>query len=374
MSTAVVVGGGAIGSALFRELSVRGVRTTLVDDAAGASWHSFAWINAAAPTPRPYHELRIQGVIRHLLYSAPRGIARFDGALAWDGEEGAQPVQGSNLHERVPEAAARLTDWGHQAELVDATAVGVIEPALETDPIVGQPFLWSPDEGWVDLPRLVAELRTDAMRSGGRVMHGRVDDVVIDGCGHVAGVSLANGDLLTADHVAVAAGAGTSPLLARVDCLMPVDPSHGLIVRTAPLAIAAPRRVLRGPEVSIRPEPGNRVVLHSGETDPVHAEFDAGQAREAGEELLARARPLLSSKARLHVQSIDFGIRPLSSDHLPVVGYVPGVAGLYSCQAHSGATVCLVIAELAARELVDGCRSEMLAGYGPDRFGSPTIG
>lgn len=373
MSSTVIIGGGALGSALFRELSTRGVQTTLVHRRGGASWHSFSWLNATAPTVPGYYALRMQGILRHLLYSVPRGLAHFDGVLAWDGEHGAQPVQGSNLIETVHEAFTRLADCGHQAELLDAVAAGRLEPALDVEAVSDQPFLWSPDEGWADLPSLIAALRSDGRRAGGVLIEAEAQGVVLDARGRARGVQLSTGELITADTIVVAAGAKTAELLHETGYRMPTELSFGLIVRTEPLAIAAPTRVLRGPEVSIRPEPGNRLALHSGETDPLTEAGlpEASAARSSAETLVARASELLVGHDPLRVQSVDFGIRPLSGDHLPVVGHVPGAPGVYVLQAHSGATVCLALAEFAARELVGGERSSMLDVCDPQRFGRP---
>lgn len=369
MSSTIIIGGGALGSALFRECSRRGSETTLVDRAGGASWHSFSWINAAAPTTSLYHTIRVQSVIRHLLYSVPRGVAHFGGVLAWDGEDGPQPIQGSNLIESVAEAVARLGNWGHQAELLSATQARDIEPGLNVESIGDNPILWTPDEGWVDLPALVSILRKEGRRAGGHIVEGQEAHLTFNkNNDRVTGVTLANGETLSADTVVVAAGAHTPHVLEQAGFDLPMEPSLGLIVRTQPLKTEAPNAILRGPEVSIRPEPDNRVVLHSGETDPSAADLENPEALETAAELLCRRAETVLHGAKLSVQSIDYGVRPLSADHFPVVGAVPTVEGLYSFQTHAGATVCLMLAELAARELVQGVRSELLQPFGPERF------
>lgn len=57
-------------------------------------------------------------------------------------------------------------------------------------------------------------------------------------------------------------------------------------------------------------------------------------------------------------------------DELPVIGFCDAAPNLYIALMHSGVTLAPLVGELAAVEIVDGARAEMLAPYRPERFRS----
>jgi D-hydroxyproline dehydrogenase subunit beta len=65
------------------------------------------------------------------------------------------------------------------------------------------------------------------------------------------------------------------------------------------------------------------------------------------------------------------GLRPLSADHLPLIGPLPGHEDVYVAAGHEGAGISLApaTAELVA-SLVLGEVSEMASWFAPERFGA----
>jgi len=55
-------------------------------------------------------------------------------------------------------------------------------------------------------------------------------------------------------------------------------------------------------------------------------------------------------------------------DGQPIVGWLPGIDGLYVAVTHSGVTLGLRLAELICTELVSGAPAAELAPYRLDRF------
>ena len=66
--------------------------------------------------------------------------------------------------------------------------------------------LLTPEEGWVDLPPLVAELGAEVLRRGGRVLTNTGGGEPVVERGQVVGATLADGTRLIADAVVVATG------------------------------------------------------------------------------------------------------------------------------------------------------------------------
>lgn len=62
------------------------------------------------------------------------------------------------------------------------------------------------------------------------------------------------------------------------------------------------------------------------------------------------------------------GYRPMPLDGLPMIGKVPGAAGMYMVATHSGVTLAPLLGKLAAQEVLTSERLAALAKYRPERF------
>src|SRR5579871_6128367 len=111
----VVVGGGILGVALAKELSLRTLRVVLLAAnrlADGATGNGFAWINATAKDDdETYHRLNALGVARYDALAVQWGMETIGlhggGALFW--ANGTDTAECQRLHER----AARLQAWSY---------------------------------------------------------------------------------------------------------------------------------------------------------------------------------------------------------------------------------------------------------------------
>ncbi|WP_309133162.1 FAD-dependent oxidoreductase, partial [Brevibacterium sp.] len=367
MRTAIIIGGGVLGSALFRDLGRRGVSVRLADaPGVASSFHSFSWINAAARTDPDYYALRLQGMVRHLLHSVPLGLARFGGVLSWDGRGRIEPVQGAKEAETVVSAHRRLIDAGHLSELLDRAGALDVDRSLNPAALPDEGIQFSGDEGWVDLPGLVRHLRSAGVRAGGTVFRGEVRPSLSPAGDRVDGVILPDGGRVAADAVIVAAGADTYRILAEAGLAVPDDNSVGVIARSRPIDHRRPTAIVRSPDVCVRPGSRDTVTFHS-----TVAEEGLGPVDEVSEEqLTAGASAMLEHVRHLYDApeiELDRAVvvrRPVPGDGLPVVGQA-GVANLHVLASHSGATVALVLAEMLGRELVTGVESALLARFRP---------
>ena len=85
---------------------------------------------------------------------------------------------------------------------------------------------------------------------------------------------------------------------------------------------------------------------------------------------MSRASHYLPALAGARAISTPVGYRPMPIDELPVIGFCEAAPNLYIALMHSGVTLAPLVGELAALEIVDDARVEMLAPYRPERFRS----
>ena len=76
-----------------------------------------------------------------------------------------------------------------------------------------------------------------------------------------------------------------------------------------------------------------------------------------------------SSNRRMNpVPGFSFSARPMPSDGLPIIGYVPGIQGAYVATMHSGVSLATIVGQTVTEEITSGRVPPMLAPYRPARF------
>lgn len=214
---AIVIGGGIVGVATARALTLRGAKTLLLEKGAfngavtgaslaclGTHMHGLAELPLLMEATRLWDELAVQfgpdmefhrsGQLRFVLDEADIPVAR-----GWvDGERAA----------------------GLKPELLDPAGVRAVEPLL-TGPIVAA--TWSPDSATVNPFLATRTLLADAVRNGLEARpHTAVRGLAIEN-GRVTGVATAHGRT-AAGAVVAAAGPWTSRILGEVGIRIPIVP------------------------------------------------------------------------------------------------------------------------------------------------------
>jgi glycine/D-amino acid oxidase-like deaminating enzyme len=335
-----VVGAGIIGSAISLELSRRGAAVTLID-AGGerASENSFGWINASWFNRPYYFQLRhfSMAVWRQWAGRVPGLEPHWPGGLLWD-------LEGAALEAYARDYAA----LGAPLKLIGRDAIRQIEPDLMNPP---EQAVLAEAEGFVDAAAAATALRKAALAAGARLMPGKVTEVT------EGALRLAEGQRITADTIIVAAGVGVPGLLD-----LPVDPVPGLMARTTP-ARTRLNHILAPPELLLLQDPQGR-ILCGGEAGGSAVDDDP-QAIAQG--VVDRVAALLG-EAGLSVAQIIIGHRPTPTDGHPIIGRMPGMAGVHVAAMHSGVTLAPGVAQLMADEVLDGARAPLLAPFRPERF------
>ncbi|MEY9951644.1 NAD(P)/FAD-dependent oxidoreductase [Leifsonia sp. EB34] len=362
----VVIGGGILGASTTAQLARGGADVTLVTAgtlADGASGRSIAWLNSSGDRSAEYHYLRLIALDRYRTWRERHpesaDYLRFDGALKWAGE-------GSSFRQTFEFERAN----GYDAVWVDRADVAKIAPDVNADAVAAEGAIYNAGEGWVSLPDLVAALAAEAIADGATIRENageaRVD--VVDGA--ATGVILADGSRLQADRVVLATGPAVPAQLAALGVVVPDATPAAFVLFTDPVGTEV-RTVLNTPRVAVRPTPDGRLVLDADWAEQSIEVADDGtltipDASVRG--LLDEASKVLAGNPRLTAQRVGSGPKPIPGDGDPVAGAVPSIDGLYALFTHSGATLGLVLGELAAEEILSGAPSPVLEAFRLDRF------
>lgn len=205
-----------------------------------------------------------------------------------------------------------------------------------------------------------------AMELGARVRRGvRVQRLLVSD-GRVRGVATDDGDV-TAGVTVVAAGVWTDQLLSGTGVRLTLEGGKGYHVDLAPDAHDPSLPVyLQDAHVVATPLPG-RLRL-AGTLDL--AGFDAAVDRRRADAVLASACRSLGGLRERRVEEVWAGLRPCTSDGLPVIGPTGAAEGLLIATGHAmvGLALAPVTGKLVA-ELASGAPpSHDISALSPDRF------
>lgn len=376
MTKAIVIGGGIIGMSTAFRLVQAGARVTLLEAgrlAGGTSSTTFAWTNSNNKAPLEYHRLNVAGMTEHIRLREEFGRApwlHIEGNVIWDHpgtgdgkNEPAVPVQGEPLDRKIQ----RLRGWNYPVEVVTPEELSNIHPEIKPQDGVEQ-VAYFPTEGYIDVPLLVGMLARAAHLRGARIETNEQVVEIIREADRVVGVRTASGDTYTADVVVSCTGRWTDQLTSLVDATIPMAPTPGLLVTSAPVATTL-RALAHSPSVNIRPHGGSRVLMASFEHDRrLDQNTPLETLRSYAHVIFQRARQILPDLEGSQVELFLVGTRSIPEDSFPVVGPVSGLEGFYVIATHSGVTMGPLMGLIAAREILHGVVDDRVLGFRPDRL------
>jgi D-amino-acid dehydrogenase len=408
----IVVGGGIVGLSAACHLARRGARITLFErdrPALGASSGN-AGILALGHPPLPHPGL-LRKLPRLLLsstnpvYVAPRaspsllrfmldfgracGRSHFERSVAllarlgWPARECIETLIGEagidcDLHRTgwlevfrthrarsaVLRTAELLRGHGYTVDELDGDTLRRREPAFRDD-VLGA-LHWV-DSGFADPGRLVRGLVEHARRLGVELCFETPVDRLLARDGRFEGVRLADGRVVASRRAVLAAGAWSTELARTVGVSVPLQGGKGYHVNL--------RRTPHRPSTT----------CVCSETFVAVTPLDGGLRLAGTVELsglnlrMVQARlDMLRVGARIYLRGIDdaeagstwCGLRPLTADGLPVVGFAPRVEGLFVVTGHAmmGFLLGPLGGKLASEALLDGKMSLDLPELDPARF------
>jgi D-hydroxyproline dehydrogenase subunit beta len=345
----VVVGGGIVGASCAYALARRGAQVTLVERdelAAGASGRNQGWFVVSDDPPLTPMSLTSLAMYRDVIDGSPVPV-RFDAEPIGHLMLASSPDGLDPLRTRVREREAA----GTHVERLDDEALRRVEPALAED----LSEVWLLDQGRrIDPGALTVALALAARELGADIrLHTTVRAVTTAGS-RVTGVVTDDGPL-TSDVVVLAAGPWSAPFVRRLGVGLPVTGARGWIVE-----LSAPPDLLRhlieeeevGPwdEPELPPtaaelaegrarEPGVSALLHQAHDDAIvcgasHHPALRGEPEDpsAPSRIVRRAVRVVPALADLPIRGIRWGIRPMSPDGRPIVGWLAD--GLLAATGH----------------------------------------
>ncbi len=367
MQEVVVIGAGIAGCGVALALRERGVAVTVVEAArpGGAATGAAAGMLAAqfeAPGPTALYRLCLESRARY-----PEFAARLEALSGRTLHVRRDGMLVANRDEAEHEAAVESVDWqvefGARAEVVAPEEALRLQPGLCTDV---KSYLWLPEEGQLDSQILgealgaalsAAEVRTLVGNGAARV---RSDD------SGVTGVVTADGRVLEADSVVVAAGAWSSKL-EGLPRRLPVRPVRGQMARF-PLGALSLRTLVAGHAGRYLVPRDDGTVLAGSTMEEVG--YDRTITDEALQLIAAEVAELVPGLTDRQPLERWAGLRPLSADSRPILGPDPELAGLYYATGYGrdGILVAPLAGEIVAELIVSGESDHDWRPFRPERF------
>ena len=354
-----VIGGGILGSSIAYHLARRGATVIQFEKekpAAGATANSFAWINANfSKRPKHYYQLNRLGTLgyRHLERELKGDLkVQWGGSLEWSGKA----LRARWLQQQVKRAQA----WAYPSRLINMEEFERLEPNVKPGKVLAAAH--SEQEGSIDPVRATEVLVEHAKANGVQVVYPCEVSAIDLRWGRLRGVTTSQG-VFELDALVIAAGVDTSRLAAMVGLSVPLVESPGLLAHTQPSERIISRVVL-SPGAHMKQKLDGRIVAGAG--------FGAGPvttpSREEAQKVLDLGTKYLPELSKSSLERVTLGYRPLPRDGFPILGFSEGAPDIYLAVTHSGVTLAPVIGRLAAVEILEGVRIDMLEHYRYRRF------
>jgi D-amino-acid dehydrogenase len=194
----------------------------------------------------------------------------------------------------------------------------------------------------------------------------RVTRLLVSG-GRCFGVELATGERLEADRVVLAAGAWSARLAAGAGVRLPLQAGKGYHLELdsldPPLRTAS---ILTESYVAVTPLAGSLRLAGTLEFSGINHRLVPRRL----DKLRQGALRCLPGVAEATVLSQWCGLRPCLADGLPVVGWAPGISGLFLATGHAkmGLTLGPITGKLVSESLLDGQTSLPIDSLSAHRF------
>jgi D-amino-acid dehydrogenase len=259
--------------------------------------------------------------------------------------------------------AAKVAGYAGQVDLLSKEALLRVEPAL-SDAVVGA--VHAKDDLHVRPDTLVSGLVVYLVARDVQILE-NTEVYGLEPTSKGGWLASTSRERLAADRVVVAAGMGSSGLLARLGVRIPLESGKGYSV-TASGTGTKPRHALKLAEPNVAFSPFEDAVRISGI-------FELGGRDLSVDERLLQS-VVRSASAFLRDWIMDeprfqwAGMRPTTPDDLPLIGAVPGLEHLYVATGHGMLGVTLAPATAAAMVplVLENRTPSVLEPFGLNRF------
>ncbi|MBI4886156.1 MAG: glycine oxidase ThiO [Acidobacteria bacterium] len=360
----VVVGAGIVGYAVAYELASRGAEVTVVDGRGKGQGATRASAGVLAP--------HIEGHVEALLRLGVSSLDRYDGFVERVAADARRPIEYRRLGtlqvarndaeaRELTRHAAVLERRGVPHTVVGGSEIRGIEPALA--PLAAG--LLTPQHGYVGVATLMAALADAAAVRGVSLLTSRVQGIKHDVAGRIWVNTLR--EALDAEAVVLAAGSwsGTIPIVSAAP--PPVHPIRGQLLQ---LRFPAPplAHVVWGAASYLVPWADGSLLAGATMED---VGFDESVTVAGVRHLISGAEELLPAVASAALHEARAGLRPKTSDELPIIGASSTMRGVFYATGHhrNGVLLAPLTAAAIANLVLEGRECEELALTRPSRFG-----
>ena len=381
MAEIVVIGSGIIGLGVAYELARRGARVTVLDARAAGLGAS----QASAGVLAPYIEAPAQGPLRDLSVESLGLYDEFVARVAADARMEVEYRRTGTIDvaldideaDRLKATAGLLDAIGVRTDWLEGVEIFRLAPSI-APAAVGALFV--PDHAMVSAPGLVralvraSESHGVTHRTGARVTRitrqGERLSVHLAAVGNAdstpASASVSTGEKLGADSVVIAAGSWSGQIDTGDAPAVPVRPVRGQLLhlawRAAPFA-----QVLWGARCYMVPWQDGTVLVGATVEEVGFAE----DVTVAGvHTLLSAAAELVPDTMSARFKEARVGLRPATTDTVPVIGPSPEMPGLFYATGHyrNGILLAPLTAVMLADGILEGRWHRLLDATSPARF------
>ena len=376
---AIVVGGGIVGASAAYHAARAGARVLVVDrDDPGRATSAGAGIVSPETDLHPsaaYLDLsrRSAEYYPSLIDALPRraGYQRCGMLVvaADDDEERA-------FEAFAPRALQRQREEGAAEDAGAMREIGAAEARERFPPLAAvRRALWNPRGARVDGREITSALHEAAAARGAQRVRGSVESILLEQGGGDGGERRVAGVIVDDERhdtplVIVAGGAWTPQLAVTLEVPVAVAPQRGQIAHLVlDGADSGPWPMVSGfHDHYLVAWPGGRVA--AGATRETGSGFDPRPTAAGVREVLGEALRLAPGLSQATLLEVRVGLRPLAADGLPVLGPVPGRAGLWLATGHgpSGLTMGPLSGKLVAEAALEGEWPTELDAFRVDRF------
>src|SRR3954447_12246568 len=372
----VVVGAGVVGAACAYHLAAAGVRVRLLDRSFVAAGSSGACEGNVLQWDKELERelplaMRSANLWEQLATELPDDFE-------YDRKGSVVVAETEDELSASAERARVLAGLGVAGEVLDADGLRREEPHAAHDLPGGVLY---PGDAQLE-PRLATSaLVRAAERLGAEIsLHTEIVRIVREPSGRAIGVETANG-LITCGAVVVAGGVWTKQLLETGGLSVPVTPRKGQIVVLERSPVVFRRKLSEAGYVAaveaddaalqiamvVESTPSGPALLGSSRQ---HVGFDRAVDLSVAGEIARRAArffPVLNNARALRVYA---GLRPLTPDHVPIIGPFAEAPNICVATGHEGAGIGLAPAtgELVAAWHTGAPSSVPIGWFSPDRF------
>jgi glycine oxidase len=365
----VVVGGGVIGSGIAFELAKRGAQVTLIERGRIGGEASAASAGIISLPSRPWFSPERIELGRISLERYPALVDELEERTGI-GIDYRRPGEWAiAVDEQHAEAEDAVAAWqlgmGLTVEDVPVAEARKREPALPENLVLAR---FHPDVGSLSVHRLTQALATAARQLGATIL----EETPVGGLrreeDRVTGVRLLDREI-DADMTVLATGAWTRLLGDALGVHLPTKPIKGQLIAFANAPLR-PACVIGGHGGYVRPRPDGTTLVAATEED---VGFDRRVTGEGVAWLLELTRTLCPVLLEGEVAETWTGLRPGTETADPLIGPVPGYAGLWVSAGHfrTGAKEAPATAALVVEALTTGQVPPVLTPFAPAAQGIP---